>query len=201
MTDEEYFRILCDEELMALKKYKENNSFHDAQCYAYHINDALLFDRPITDDWQLQMKLMDGAIQKFTSDTSLTLYRATFLKYLLPFKNNDILYYKAYMSTAIKPQDLHQHFASSDPSDRPVALVINCPPRTAMALMEGNREYGLPECERLLPRGSRFRVISSTVTTDKSEIIEYMGMAYSIGVNELKKWELEYITNCVNIKT
>ena len=111
----------------------------------------------LSSEVERQVTLLDQAIQKGRSTRAVTLFRATG-KSCLTVESDVINPGQAFLSTSLRDDGIGQFF---DP-DNPVKIIIECPQCTAMAAFEHDNAGG-EEQERLLPRGTRFRIKSQKI--------------------------------------
>ena len=113
-----------------------------------------------------QVALLDLAIRKGRSTRAVTLFRATGRNFLA-VEGDVIKAGQAFLSTSLRDDCLGQFFERCNP----VKLIIECPPYTAMAAFE-NDDAGGEEHERLLPRGTKFRIKSQRSVPNSQNIYE-----------------------------
>jgi hypothetical protein len=144
-SDFEWTSPLTAEEKNALCGYKDG-TWNAINCSIRSGNLPVEVEKQVT--------LLDQAIQKGRSTRAVTLFRGTG-KNCLTIERDVINPGQTFLSTSLRYDCLGQFFDL----DNPVKIIIECPPYTAMAAFEHD-EAGGEEHERLLPRGTRFRIKS-----------------------------------------
>jgi hypothetical protein len=133
---------------------EENNALHGYKDNTWEFINRSIRSGNLPADLQEQVALLDLAIQKGRSTKAVTLFRATGRNFVT-VEGDVIKPSQAFLSTSMLDDCLGQFFDT----DSPVKIIIECPPYTAMAAFEHD-DAGGEEHERLLPRGTRFRIKS-----------------------------------------
>jgi hypothetical protein len=150
----EWISPLSADEKTALRDYKDN-TWND-------INPGLR-NANLLAGAEKQVALLDQAIKKGRSTRAVTLFRATG-KNCLAIEGDVINPGQAFLSTSLRDGDIGHFFDF----DNPVKLIIECPIHTAMAAFEHD-DAGGEEHERLLNRGTKFRIKSKSVVPNSND--------------------------------
>ncbi len=186
------FVDLTLEEKETFRLYKGNSPFGGRQFFADHLNTSLATGQQLEPDWEQQAKNLDSLIAKSASSHETVVFRATLEMYLSSPALNEEFVYRTYVSTAAEEHAVIRHFASPM-RDIPAALLrIHCPVGTHMLNLETNSAFGGLEQEYLLPRSSKFKVISITRESDPTAMAQVMGI-YATYYSELAIYELAYV--------
>jgi ADP-ribosyltransferase exoenzyme len=179
-----------DKEVFRL--YKANSPFDGQQCFADYLNQCLREGTPLQEPWSSAASELAGLIARSTLTQATVLYRATIDAYISPYVKGSEVAYPAFMSTTKEEASVQRHFATSF-RDIPAALLkIECPPNLPALNMESDPRFGGLEHEILLPRGSRFGVVSIKEVTDRSSMASIISPTYVDAYSSLKVYELRY---------
>ncbi|MFH4667180.1 hypothetical protein WMQ48_21125 [Vibrio cidicii] len=137
--------------------------------YCFSLNGALKGNVPLTPVQQTDLQNLISSIRAKSSQ-AMTLYRMTSdLEFSAPIWgaiSNSKFRYLAFLSTTFDVSKL-QNFVPN--AGTPLVLEIECPEGTIMSLME-NGQGASGECERLIPSGAEFEVISHQTLTGASRM-------------------------------
>lgn len=187
MEEKNFYESLTISEKEIFNRYKENN-----QSFSHKLNNALRSDN--YGEFENEIKILDGIINKNVSKEITTLYRATIESNVIPFINKNKYTNPEYLSTATDLESIEGHFTIPL---NPVCIIFTCKLGTAMAPFETNEVHNGLENEMLLGRGQDFRIISNTVIEDKEKIESIMGRFYGQDVLNLRVIK---VTNDINKK-
>ncbi|EOA6550058.1 hypothetical protein QX213_21390 [Vibrio vulnificus] len=171
--DDDYFSFLGSlsngaNRQLAYTNYK-TAAVNAGNNYCFSLNGALKGNVPLTPVQETDLKNLISSIRAKNSQT-MTLYRMTsdseFSAPIWGAISNSKFRYLAFLSTTFDVSKL-QNFVPN--SGTPLVLEIECPEGTIMSLME-NGESTSGECERLIPCGAEFEVISYQTLTGTSRM-------------------------------
>jgi hypothetical protein len=154
-SDFDLLASLCPEEQEVLAHYKD---------FSDHLNCALrggTLDEKLT-RWR---DALDSAVQKGRTTRPLILYRATCAHYV-PSVVGTEFQDLAFVSTSLCPEGLVAFYCN----DAPTKLVIDYPAGSPLACFPCDSGGG-GENERLLPRGTKFRVLESREIEHRAAIL------------------------------
>lgn len=186
-----HFQSMTSEEKEAFRLYKGNSPFDGKQCFADHLNTSLATDQPLGLKWQEKMASLDSIIERSPSLQEATVYRATLKMYVPPAVGNEFVY-PSYMSTAAEESAVSRHFASPMRNVPAALLIIRCPAGTPLLNLESNPAFGGLEQEYLLPRNSKFSILSTKRESDQISMWTVMGH-YAKNYSDLVIYKLEYV--------
>ncbi|MEN5286260.1 ADP-ribosyltransferase [Stenotrophomonas lactitubi] len=187
-----HFQNMTDDEKETFRLYKSNSPFDGEDFFANHVNTSLATNQPLGSKWQEKIASLDSIIERSPSPQETTVYRAM-LEMHLPSAVGQELVYPSYMSTAAEEIAVSRHFASSMRSVPAALLIIQCPAGTPMLDLESNQSFGGLEQEYLLPRNSKFNILSRKRESDQATMSAVMGY-YAKSYSELVIYELEYVS-------
>lgn len=177
MDKENFYTQLTQEEKVIFNKYKSNeNSF------CYNLNDNLR-SNTLTYEQLTQTEILDNIILQYTHNDEIFLHRATIEELILPFLNDNLYTNPEFLSTATDLESIESHFTNVN---NPVYIQFQCVPRTNMAPMQSNPQFGDLENEMLLGRNFDYELIENRITIDRIEIESIMGRFYGQNVNSLR---------------
>jgi hypothetical protein len=187
-----HFESMTSEEKEVFRLYKGNSPFDGKQCFADHLNTSLATGQSLGFNWQEKTAALDSIIERSASLQDTTVYRAT-LEMYVPSAVGQELVYPSYMSTAAEQSAVSRHFASPMRNVSAALLIIRCPARTPLLNLESNPAFGGLEQEYLLPRNSKFKILSMKRESDQAAMSTVMGH-YAKHYSDLVIYELEYVS-------
>ena len=155
------------DEREALLKYK---------VYSNRLNGLLRGRRPLPDELKRQSALLDSAICGCVQPEPLTLYRAGCWTHE-NLHAGDEFEDLAYTSTSRDEQLIRIHYPGVNEEPNPARMIVDCPARSRLADVELVRGSGGDENEIILPRSSKFRILSVERITDPIRIQSFVGLA------------------------
>jgi hypothetical protein len=154
-SDFELLDSLRPEEQEALAHYKDFSDYLNCGLRGGTLDEKLTMYR----------HALDSAVRKGRTARPLTLYRATCAHYV-PVAAGTEYQDLAFVSTSLCPEGLVAFYCA----DAPAKLVIDNPAGSPLACFPCDSGGG-GENERLLPRGTKFRVLASRAIEDRSAIL------------------------------
>ncbi|MBO6586400.1 MAG: hypothetical protein JJ953_09875 [Gracilimonas sp.] len=153
------------------KKYKNNPQLENGYTYASYINRVLRENVTLESQYEDEIRLLDRLTDVYATKKDLTVYRTccdyTFENYI---DNNDVFTYPMFMSVSIYKEYVAKKFSEQDCKN--CLLEITLPKETKLAPLEGQPGETKEEQELLLPRNTKFKVISKDrISEDEVEIL------------------------------
>lgn len=177
----------------AFDAYKNSPDIITGKPFAYHLNSLLLGNRKLPPVYEDYIVGLDEISNLFTLPNDLVLYRACFEDVVKGHldSSSEINVYTAYLSTSTKNTNLSTHFASGFCAN-PCYLEIHCKAGAKVIPLEKNPAMA-QESEILLPRGSCFKLISTSQITDKAVISALAGNFHGSKFSSITKYELQLV--------
>jgi hypothetical protein len=175
-----FYTQLSPAEKIAYNSYKDN---------PYVLNEKLRLGSTLEAHEQMWISSLDSMIRKYQNPEAITLHRAACSNSINGFVQGTQYCYPAYMSTAMRVDDIKSHAVCL--SGEPVYFELHIPAEVAMAPMDDNPDFGQSENEMLLGRNCVFEIENESEIVDPTQILAILSYR-SRGVQKLIKYVMRF---------
>lgn len=180
-----FFNSLTQSEQESFKAYRCGTSYNSN--FSYDLNKKLRSNEKIPKRFEPHLSNLDTITLKTKLKSELVLYRASYGDTVEPLLKGNA--YKSFISASNKNNCLGRYFTqhSTDYNTDAYYIVIRCPKGSCVAKFEQSRQLAT---EYLIPRGSRFTLVSREEIVNSADIRALAGTINARKLNKIIMIEL-----------